>query len=74
MSVYAVPLAVQTTAELVGEAQTSAIVKKTYEVTVVSEVIPGVPEIIGKKYNIEISSKIPGVFIDANGDVVIHPD
>ncbi len=69
--INAVPPQALTMAELAGEAQANAMINRAYEVSITDVIIPGVPEIVGKKYAVDIGTSVPGIVIDGSGVALV---
>ena len=64
---YAIPSEVQHQAGAILGAERSLVRTSTYQITIQKEIIPGLSEIVGRKYTVNLTQNLNGVFLNENG-------
>jgi TolA-binding protein len=68
---FAVPVEVESEAFVVQPVEVNVTRVISYELTIENELVPGIPEIVGKTYSVAVTSETNGVFLNGNGSVLI---
>ncbi len=70
--VFSVPTSVQDQAGQILGSERNLIRTTTYQITVLKEIVPGMSEIVGRKYLVNLVQSTNGVFLNENGTIWIQ--
>lgn len=64
---YAIPSAAQDQSGTILGSERSFIRTTTYQITIQKEIVPGVSEVVGRKYPVNLTQSLSGIFLNENG-------